>query len=333
MLKPLFKRNHERIPEVVLSPHSAPLLFSYVTAIARTIGAPTPSFIVVNCGMNVAAIACSSVRGFAKNEYGLMLGLPFVTGMDLRQFSGILAHELSHFKQGFAVRLIGIIARINSWFSRVVFERDNWDADLDEMTGASYADRDTVVLSPTRFCVWLTRQVLKMLMYAGCAISGFLSRQMEYNADQYQILLAGSKAFETTALRAGELHAAYDQALKNMKLSYLRSRCLPDNFPAFLIYQTSKISPAEREQIHDQEYLRTSSWLSTHPTPGDRIKMARQMNKPGMTTLDLPATVLFDNFETLAMQCTLLLYQYQYGVLGNSIRLCPVTEQGIQEDI
>ena len=50
-------------------------------------------------------------------------------------------------------------------------------------------------------CVWLTRRLLWVLMMLGNAISCFLLRQMEFDADRYEARVAGSAAFESTALK------------------------------------------------------------------------------------------------------------------------------------
>ncbi len=45
----------------------------------------------------------------------------------------------------------------------------------------------------TQFCVWLGRRVLWVLMYAGHAVSCFMLRQMEFDADRCEARVAGSE--------------------------------------------------------------------------------------------------------------------------------------------
>src|SRR4030095_4274354 len=105
----------------------------------------------------------------------LTIGLPLVTGLDMRQFCGVLAHEFGHFAQGAGMRLTYIIRYINFWFARVVYERDEWDVRLDQ--AAKESDfRIGIVLQTARGCVWLTRRILWALMHAGHAISCFMLR-------------------------------------------------------------------------------------------------------------------------------------------------------------
>ena len=66
----------------------------------------------------------------------LTIGLPFVAGVTLKQFAGVLAHEFGHFSQGAGMRLYALIMRINVWFARVVYQRDDWDETLDAWSSA-----------------------------------------------------------------------------------------------------------------------------------------------------------------------------------------------------
>ena len=95
----------------------------------------------------------------------------------MRQFAGVLAHEFGHFAQGAGMRLTYVIRRINLWFARVVYERDEWDLKLEQ--SAKTSDwRMRIVLQMARGCVWLSRRILWALMHAGNAISCFMLRQM-----------------------------------------------------------------------------------------------------------------------------------------------------------
>src|SRR5213075_671827 len=105
---------------------------------------------------------------------------------------GVLAHEFGHFAQGAGMRLTYVIRKFNFWFARVVYERDSWDVKLEQASrGTDW--RIAIVLHAARGCVWFTRRILWALMHAGHAISCFLLRQMEYDADSYEAKLAGSE--------------------------------------------------------------------------------------------------------------------------------------------
>src|SRR5262249_52685544 len=161
---------------ITLDPKAEPLLFAFVQKICALVGAPKPSRIDVDCQANASA---GLRRGLWSRDLVLTIGLPLVSGLDMRQFAGVLAHEFGHFAQGAGMRLSYVIRNINFWFARVVYERDAWDQKLDQTARGSDL-RIGVVLHAARGCVWVSRRILWALMQAGHAISCFMLRQMEY---------------------------------------------------------------------------------------------------------------------------------------------------------
>jgi len=78
------------------------------------------------------------------NDLVLAAGLPLVAWLSLRQFAGVLAHEFGHFSQGAGMRPTYVIRSISHWFTRVIYERDEWDDKLvqwSEGTDASGGSR------------------------------------------------------------------------------------------------------------------------------------------------------------------------------------------------
>jgi hypothetical protein len=69
--------------------------------------------------------------------------------------------------------------------------------------------------------------------------------------------------------------------------------------------------------------LEVSPWFSTHPASGDRIRCARRAQKPGIFSLDIPATLIFSNFNVLAQQVSLLHYTDDLGIPQPLINLRP----------
>ena len=102
MIKPLLARHAPKQQPLVLDRRKEPFLFDFVDRLCRTIGAPPPVRIEVDCEVNASAHRV----GFAGTG-GLVLtiGLPLVAGLTLRQMTGVLAHEFGHFAQGAGMRV------------------------------------------------------------------------------------------------------------------------------------------------------------------------------------------------------------------------------------
>jgi Zn-dependent protease with chaperone function len=325
MIKPLFAARAPKAQPLALNPGAEPTLYAFIAKICELVGAPMPKLIELDCQLNAAA---GFRRGFASmfsNDLILVIGIPVVASFNLREFAGILAHEFGHYTQGFGMRLNYVVRRINLWFARVVFERDAWDLMLESWAEEAGDFRVMIVVNLARLGVWFSRMILLLLMLIGHAVSCFLTRQREYDADSYEIKLSGSAACEDRVRRFALLGEALGKAYKEMRSTWNLSRRLPDNFPAYLMRQEQAIPVATREMIQNTLGLAQTGLFDTHPSDGDRIRRARQAAEPGIFHLDMPASVLFSNFEGASRQITLLHYAEDLGIPCNAAALYPVT--------
>jgi len=299
MVKPFFAAKTKSPAPITVDPEQEPLLFSFVRKVCALVGAPAPCRIDVDCDVNASA---SLRRGLWSKDLVLTIGLPLVSGLDMRQFAGVLAHEFGHFAQGAGMRLTYIIRKINFWFARVVYERDAWDEKLEESArGTDW--RIAIVLHASRACVWLTRRILWALMQAGHAISCFMLRQMEYDADSYEAKLAGSDAFESTASRLRILNVATQTAYEDVRQSWTAKR-LPENLPLLIGHKASSLPEEIHQKLSSLAASGKTGWFDTHPCDADRIREARRLNQPGVFRLSEPATGLFSNFQELSKTAT-----------------------------
>src|SRR5437762_2389010 len=265
MVKPVFARRPRHAQPLALNPAAEPLLFAFIAKVCESVGAPFPKRIDLDCQLNAAASFRRGMLSFLGNDLVLTIGLPLVAGLSPREFAGVLAHEFGHFTQSFGMRLSYVIRSINGWFARVVYQRDQWDAWLEEM-GDTEVWWMSLVVGGARVAVWFSRLLLTGLMFAGHAIGCFLLRQMEYDADSYEIKLAGSTVFETTVRRLAILGEALGKAYKEMRVTWNMSRRLPDNFPAYLMRHEGTIPIATRERIDNTLGLAQTGLFHTHPS-------------------------------------------------------------------
>jgi Zn-dependent protease with chaperone function len=326
MIKPLLAGRAPRAQPLALNPEIEPTLFAFINLLCETVGAPKPRRIDIDCRLNASA---GFRRGFASmfgHDLVLTIGLPLVAGMNLREFAGVIAHEFGHFTQGLAMRLSYVIIRINMWFARVAYERDAWDLRLEVWAAESEDGRLAILFLAAKFAVWCSRLVLKILMFIGLAVSCFLDRQMEYDADRYMIKVSGSEGLEAVMRRLAVLGAALGAAYDDMGQKWESFRRLPDNFPAYLTHHLQQVPPAQRQEAEDTMGLGRTGLFDTHPANGDRIRRARQAEDPGIFQLDLPASILFSNFEAVSKQVTLLHYTEDLGIPSELFILVPLEE-------
>jgi Zn-dependent protease with chaperone function len=327
MIKPLLARRPSHAQPLALNRQSEPVLFAYISQICAVVGSPQPTRIDIDCNLNASASFRRGLFSLLGNDLVLTIGLPLVAGYNTRQLAGVIAHEFGHFTQGFGMRLSYLIRRINGWFARVVYERDAWDLALDEFLESAEDWRVLLMAGIIRFAVGCSRFILKLLMWIGHGIGCFMLRQMEYDADSYEIKLAGSATFEDATRRFHVLAKVTDIAYKDMRVGWNTGRTLPDNFPAWLMYHDHRLDPKRRTQLEDTMGLEASGMFDTHPSHGDRIRRARQAQQPGVFQLETPATRLFGNFEAVSKQVTHLHYTDDLGIPGETFKLAPIPSE------
>lgn len=315
MIKPLFARPAKEGRRRSVTPDSDPLLFEFVQRICQLVRAPMPRRIDIDCDINASA-------GFRRGWWSVLvgrdlvlrIGMPLAAGLSLQQFAGVLAHEFGHFSQGTGMRLTYVIRTINHWFVRCVYERDRWDEWL-AGAGEEMDIRIGWVLLVARGCVWLTRRILWCLMFLGHVVAGFMLRQMEFDADRYEAHLAGSDTFEATCKRMQQLNLAWQAAQADMSSYYADGR-LVDNLPRLLMCKVDRLSVEAHKFLAERTVDEKSGWLDTHPSDADRIAAAKAENAPGAFRSNLPASVLFANFEPAARNVT---WDFYCGVFGRTI--------------
>ncbi len=302
MVKPLFAPPARRGRTRSLTRDSDPLLFKFVGRICETVRAPMPSRIDIDHQINASASFRRGLFSFLGSDLVLTIGMPLAGGLSLQQFAGVLAHEFGHFSQGAGMRLTYIIRAISNWFLRVVYQRDEWDEWLAGSTDGTDL-RIAWILYLSQACVWLTRRILWVLMYVGHVVAGFMLRQMEFDADRYEARLAGSDTFAATVRQLHLLNLAQERAQSDFGF-YFREGRLADNLPK-LVLANARQMPAEAQSYINQAIAESQTGLfDTHPGDQDRIASAEAERAAGVFRSDLPATVLFRNFDAAARNVT-----------------------------
>ncbi len=307
LFKPFFAASGRSGKLRRLDPSKEPLLFAFVDGVCQTVGAQTPSRIEVDCDVNASARLSS---GPFSRDLVLTIGLPLVGGLNMRQFAGVLAHEFGHFSQGVGMRVSYMIRSINMWFARVVFERDAWDEKIEQLCNSG----DNVQLFGWIFkgAVWLSRRVLWLFMMAGHMISGFLSRQMEFDADRYESRMVGGEVFESTARKLKVLGVATQGAFIDLQNS-LREGTLADNLPKLIVANVAQIPKDALEKIDEAVTEGNTGLFDTHPCDRERIFRAHAEDTDGVFHLEGPATDVFRDFDSL---CRVATYEHYKSIFG-----------------
>jgi hypothetical protein len=314
MFKPLLAGRPKSAQPLALNPASERLLYAFIEKICDVVGAPSPKRIDLDCQLNAAAHFRRGFFSLFGHDLVLVLGLPLVANLTARELAGVIAHEFGHFTQGAGMRLNYIINSVNFWFARVAYQRDSWDVALETWAQESEDGRLALVIMIVQLAVWFSRLILKILMLVGHIVGGFMLRQMEYDADAYEIKVAGSECFEQTMRKLATLDAAWTQTQKHLVASWRRSKSLPDNLPELIRNAHQRLPTQVLQQIDDTLGFHRTGLFDSHPSPADRIRRARQANDPGIFQDERPAASLFASFEHPSRFVTLLHYTDDIGI-------------------
>jgi len=319
MVKPVLATHPMPEPPLPILPSEEPVLFAFVEQICRQVGAPVPRRVQVDCQVNASAGFIGGWRGLIRRDLVLTIGLPLVAGLSVRELGGVLAHEFGHFAQGSGLRLTTVVRSVNGWFARVVYERDHWDGRLERWSRDSDW-RFQLLMIPSRFAVWLSRLVLRGLMVAGHAISCFMMRQMEYDADSYEIKLSGSPAFASTMFRLRELNLASVVCSQDLR-GLLATGKLPSDLPVFLVARLRGLSDDVVRQAREVSE-QAGGYFDTHPTDAERLRAAETAAASGIFVGDdSPALQLFHAFGPVSARATRHHYEHRAGLPSDAFTL------------
>ncbi len=330
LFKPLLARAPKPPAPVVLDLAREPVLAAFITRLCAAVGAPRPAVVQVDCLVNASASFRHGWRSLPRRELALTIGLPLAAGLDARQLAGVLAHEFGHFAQGAGMTATFVIRSVNAWFSRVVFERDEWDAKLEALSREGDL-RLMLIVWIARSAVWGARKILHGLMLAGHAISCFQLRQMEFDADHYEIRLAGSASHVATSRELRLLNLAFVHAITDLRTLWQDGR-LADDLPQFVRIRRSGLTASELAESDREAAAQVTQWHHTHPGDRERTAAAEAAACAGVFAFDAPAAELFSDFAATCRAATLAYYNGQVGLGAKPEALVPTAELLAQAD-
>jgi hypothetical protein len=335
LIKPLFFKPKKQEGGLRLDPAQEPLVFELVGQICRALQAPVPKEIHVDCEVNASA---SFRRGLlsSSDDMVLRIGLPLAEGLTLQQLTGVIAHEMGHFSQKAGLRLSILVRVMNAWLIRLVYQRDRFDEMIDSGARHSKVLVVRIVLRLTRFLVWLSRRILWTVMTAGYMVSSFVMRHLEYDADRYQVRLAGFSSLDGAIRELFAMGIAHRMAIDDLQEQWKEKR-LADNLPRLVL--ANRQSRVRQIAADLETYLSSEQeeTFATHPTARQRIAQALREKGVGLFSSDLPASAVFADLPGLERTASLGFYR---SVLGREVRpadLIPVQalrdrqQQGAEE--
>lgn len=317
MILPLFWRSKETGPKPFwIDRREEPLLYAYIDKLCDVMRAPRPDRIDITAAANASAHIDNGLLGLFRRRLVLTIGLPLARSLNLRQFTGVLAHELGHFTQGSSMRMSYVVHRINAWFAGLAYGRSGIDDMLDEWVESEAHWSISLVALLCKATLGLARLVLKTLALISHALSMNLSRQAEYDADWQAARIVGGDAMGEALQAVPFLDVASGMALEKAQQGWQR-RSLPDDLVILTHAFQKRLPTTTRDEITESILTSEASWFDTHPPLYKRVAALKKTKLQGVLKLDARATCLFKDFDDLSKMATLDIYQ---NIVGEHLR-------------
>jgi Zn-dependent protease with chaperone function len=323
LLKPFLARPVRPPEPFCITRSDQPVLFAFVDRLCDGLGAPRPSAIELDLQVNASARLNGWLSLF-RSDLTLTIGIPLAAGLTLREFTGVLAHEFGHFSQHAGMRFYFLIKRISHWFTRVTYERDRWDVALDNARAQS-GWRGKAILHLAYGCVFLSRVILKGLLFCARVVSAWFSRQMEFNADRHEAGLVGEQTFKDTLGRITVLAAESRDVWATLERT-LKARRLCDDFAVVLRARDARLDQEVRANLMESALQATTERWATHPCDAERLESVRGIEGAVADPDAAPAEVIFTEFEQLCRSVTRHWFEASLGEKMSTMTLAPAAE-------
>src|SRR5262245_55887448 len=193
LIKGLFKgRRVKRSGLVELDEAEHAELFAFIRQVYGDTGSRRPRRVYVSPEVNAALIYDTSLINLViPPRKDLLIGLGLVNVVNLSEFKAVLAHEFGHFAQR-SVGLGSYLYVANRVLHDVIYSRDALDQFVD-----SWSQQDIRISFPAwglKGVLWVVRKILAGTYQSLNLLHLSLSRQLEYNADNVAVRVAGSDA-------------------------------------------------------------------------------------------------------------------------------------------
>ena len=329
LLKPLFRRPTATERPRRLKREKQPLLFDYVEAVCVAVGAPKPAEIAINLEVQASAGAAGGFRGLFTGDLCLTIGLPLLIGLNLREFTGVLAHEFAHFSQKQGLRFRALLAQLTRFFLVTALERDEWDATI-----AQWTSEVPLYFKPffwfLSLLLGIARGYMLALSLLARVVGAHTDRQLEFHADRRACELVGSGGVESLIRKLPRLVVAHQAALADAA-SASRQGQLADDFPKLLIGNLPQIPQEVLDELEESLRETPTHWADSHPSGRDRIAATQRWSLEGLLNLyetdaAAPASILMDHFGRVSRALTQFLYLDLFGRQIEAEELSPANE-------
>ncbi len=314
LLYPLWPKGKMPKPFVLDRKKNA-AFYRAIEKLAKAANVPVPEYIEIMPEVNAAAGSTGGLVSLSRGKLKLMIGLSLVAGSNVQQLMGIIAHEFGHFAQRSGMFAYQWINYVNRWLAECAFGQDIWRERLDRWMDKTDFVAVQIALYIAKIMIAAVRFLFRHLFFLSLRLTQSMSRQMEFDADKYEAQLVGSHVFRANTLNLRKHAYAWQQVMEiNYNALHERDQLLR-NIPAAVIALAARFSVDFIRQIEVDLHSDQTNFWDFHPADLDRIAQVEAAVEKGRLVCDLPANVLFKDFDQLCEQISNYFY-YLHGISG-----------------
>ena len=97
-----------------------------------------------------------------------------------------------------------------------------------------------------------------------------------------------------------------------------------EDYPGLIAYIRARYPEDFVERLLAGLGEERTGMLSAHPCDKDRIALARAERQPGIVTADLPASLIFAEYQTLCHEVTVEYYAQELGIAAEGCEIVPI---------
>lgn len=278
---------------LVVDAQQQPELHALVNHVADLLGGPAPGAIKLDAEVGLALRPASWFQGLTGAGPEIVIGLPLLYGLSVRQLSGVIAHAYAGYTREARAHGYPLICSIDRWlFAQSGMARSAIAVDGQfSSLGRAGATWYRPVL---HFFDFLSQATFFLLYRMVSAITFVASRRVDMIGDQFSARIAGSTEFRSTQFRLRSLY--YGQQHANLELvKRWRNGKLSDNFPVLVVDHADALQLSLRPRlIQEMEELVTPMTRSRIVDLGRIVNVEQGQDEGACYLLGSAATLMRD---------------------------------------
>lgn len=309
LFKPLLALRTSDIPSITLTPEREPDLYAFIEDVCQRIDVPPPAEVRLSHDATLEVRLHEDIkRGLLKGQTVLILGLPLLASLNVRQLTGGVAQAMHGFAPREAPRTARFIERINDWMQCAAHEPDPLDRWLEKRR--EHSGGNAGLLDAVQRLIGLSRLPLYMNLRLAQLLGARLFQRRATAADAAGRRLAGNGDFRHMLEQSRVLAYAAHKTLPTLARMWRDRNELSDNIAMAVVAQASHLPDSVHEQLRERQTRHLGRVRALLPSDGQRLNWLDRLQEDGSYSCASDSAVLFRRFGKLMHNITMRYYHH-----------------------